>query len=189
MPDSDKRRSKLLQSMLDTDWIESSGPSIKFTIERFIMAHKVEILRAWCDLETFKRWIVPTGQKLNYCVFEATGTLNWTLQTTNDVSRVVEHTLECEEDHFDTRLQFVYYNSDLPRKPLEDAVMLSFDLDERQPIASLPCTFCALELYCDTSSLWKQANKRDMHTFWIDAVERLAKLVEQESFLRASKIL
>ena len=67
--------------------------------------------------------------------------------------------------------------------------MLSFDLDERQPIASLPCTFCALELYCDTSSLWKQANKRDMHTFWIDAVERLAKLVEQESFLRASKIL
>ena len=187
MPDGEISRSDLFSSMLKTEWIESTGSTIKFSIERLINAHRDEILSAWSEPGIFKRWIVPAGQQLKGCVFERTGTIIWTLQATTDAGKTVEHTLECEEDHLDDRLQYVYYNSDLPRKYLQDPIMLSFSICERNPLNSVPCTACSIEIYCDATSLWKQVNMLDMHTFWIEAMERLAKLIERESFLHANK--
>jgi hypothetical protein len=164
------------------DGYRTAEPAIVFTIERVVRARRNEVFRAWTDPDIFKRWIVPPGHELVSFSFDAKGETIWTTKGGSDVERV-EYILDSSTLCPYKMLEAACFNPAVPGMLHEHPVHLLLTLNKIQSSNRSIATEYELKLIYHHATLWRYTSRFDLHTFWLDATERLTRLVEQTSIL------
>ena len=161
----------------------TAEPAITFKIQRIVVARRNEIFRAWTDPETFKRWIVPPDQELVSFSFDPNGEATWKAKTHAN-AECVEYALG-RATHFPYRMfESACYTPAVPGMVDEHPVHLLLTLKKIEREGKILCTRLGLQLSYHHATLWRYTSRVDLHTFWLEATERLTRLVEQNSILR-----
>ncbi|GJE41593.1 SRPBCC domain-containing protein [Methylobacterium soli] len=158
-------------------------PRIAFTIERIVRARRNEIYRAWTDPETFKRWIVAPSQELVSYSFEPQGRTVWSTKSQTDSDVCVEYIVDVQTHWPYKALEAQCFTSAVRGMRNEHPVYLHLTLRKRRVEDRPVSTNFKLELSYHHATLWHYTSCVDLHTFWLDATERLTQLVEQDSVL------
>ncbi|TXN82699.1 hypothetical protein [Methylobacterium sp. WL8] len=166
------------------DGYRTTEPAISFTIERIVVARRNEIYRAWTDPELFKLWIVPPGQELVSLSVDTAGNAAWRTQGQADDDASVEYVLDPQTPQPYKAMETQFFTSAVPGMMYEHPVYLYLDLDKQQWEGKTTSTDYKLRVSYHSATLWRYASRVDLHTFWLDATERLTRLVEQNSILR-----
>ncbi|MCY1644026.1 hypothetical protein [Methylorubrum sp. SL192] len=167
------------------DGYKATEPAITFTIEQFVLARRNEIYRAWTDPELFQRWIVPPDQELVSLSAEPKGETIWKTKGSTDeepITYVLAPQTLCAYNF----MEIQFYTSAVPGMMDEHPVYLHLDLDKRQWEGKTTSTGFKLRIGYHSAMLWRYTSRVDLHTFWLEATERLIRLVEQSSILRES---
>jgi hypothetical protein len=166
----------------DPDGYQTVEPAVTFTIERVVRARRNEIFRAWTDSETFKRWIVPPDHELVSFSFEAGSEIAWTTKGSSDDERV-EYILNFQTLFPYRVIEAWCFNPAVPGMLHEHPIHLSLTLEKIRSDNQTVASDYALKLSYDHASLWRYTSQFDLHTFWLEATERLTRLVERDSIL------
>lgn len=166
----------------DEDGYRTTEPAVAFTIERVVRARRNEVFRAWTDPDMFKRWIVPPGHELVSLSFNAKGEIIWTTKGGSD-DECVEYVLEYQSLYPYKLLEASCFNPAVPGMLHEHPVHLLLTLDKIQSGDRSIATDYELKLTYHHATLWRYTSRFDLHTFWLEATERLTRLVEQTSIL------
>jgi hypothetical protein len=158
-------------------------PRISFTIERIIVAYRNEICRAWTDPEQLKRWIVPPDQDLVSCYLESEDRMVWYTKSHADSESCVEHVLDCQTWFPYSRMEIAFYTSAVPGMMDEHPVFLQVELQKQERDDTVVSTDYKLTLQYHNATLWRYTSRIDLHTFWLEATERLTRLIERSSTL------
>ena len=166
----------------DEDGYQTAEPAITFTIERVVRARRNEIFRAWTDPETFKRWIVPPDHELVSFSPNSIEGIAWTTKGSSDDERVA-YTLEIHTLFPYRAIEAWCFNPAVPGMLHEHPVHLLLTLEKIQSDNQTVASNYELKLSYHHASLWRYTSRFDLHTFWLEATERLTQLVEQDSIL------
>ncbi|MCP1557929.1 UNVERIFIED_ORG: hypothetical protein J2W75_003254 [Methylorubrum zatmanii] len=167
----------------EEDGYQTAQPAITFTIERIVVARRNEIYRAWTDPELFKRWIVPPDQELVSFSTETEREYLWETKAHADVEPV-EFVFE-GQTYFPYRLLEAWcFVSTVPGMLNEHPLHILLTLEKHEFEGGTTSTGYKLELRYHHATLWRYTSRVDLHTFWLEATERLTRLVEQSSILR-----
>lgn len=167
----------------EEDGYQTTEPAITFTIERVVVARRNEIYRAWADPELFKRWIVPPGQELVSFSAETGGEYLWETKAHAD-AEPVEFVFEGQTYFPYHLLEARCFVSTVPGMLNEHPLHMLLTLEKHEFEGRTTSTGYKLELRYHHATLWRYTSRVDLHTFWLDATERLTRLVEQTSILR-----
>lgn len=171
---------------IDADRYQRPDPSILFRIERKIHARKCEVFRSWTEEETFKRWIAPPNHQLVFCSVRSRDKSVWKVKSQSEGAICVEHILDCQTNLENNCLEFQYSMSQVPDTENSHPVHIMFELEEIQSPYNQEATKYTMDLHFHTAKLWRLTSSVDIHTFWIDATERMALLVERQNILSRS---
>lgn len=164
------------------DGYQTAEPAITFTIERIVVARRNEIYRAWTDPELFQRWIVPSDQELVSLSAEPKGEIVWKTKGSTD-EEPITYVLAPQTLRAYSLMEVQFYTSAVPGMMGEHPVYLYLDLDKNQWEGKTTSTSFKLQIGYHSATLWRYTSRVDLHTFWLDATERLTRLVEQASIL------
>lgn len=165
------------------DGYMTAEPCISFTIKRTVVAHPNEICRAWTDPEQFKRWIVPPNQDLISCYFPSERKIVWNTKGHAYNDRCAEHVLDVQTWRPYSYMEIVYFTSAVPGMMDEHPVFLHVDLAKHEQDGTVVSTRYKITLKYHSATLWRYTSRIDLHTFWLEATERLTWLVERNSIL------
>ncbi|MFD6319836.1 SRPBCC family protein [Methylorubrum thiocyanatum] len=165
------------------DGYRTEEPAITFTIDRVVVARKNEIYRAWIDPELFQRWIVPPGQELVSLSAEPSGETVWRTKGGTD-EEPITYVLAPQTLDAYSAMEIQFYTSAVPGMMGEHPVYLYLDLDKHKWEGKTTSTGYKLRILYHSTTLWRYTSRVDLHTFWLEATERLTRLVERSSILR-----
>lgn len=164
------------------DGYRTTEPAIIFTIDRVVVARRNEIYRAWTDPELFKRWIVPPGRDLVSFSVEPEGKTVWRMRGDTDAEPVT-HVLAPQTLHAYKLMEIQFYTSAVPGMMDEHPVYLNLELKKYEWEGKTTSTGYNLQIRYHSATLWRYTSRVDLHTFWLEATERLTRLVEPTSIL------
>lgn len=155
----------------------TAEPAIEFTIKRNVNAGAKKIFCAWTDSEMFKRWIVPPNQELTSFSLKPKRETIWQTKEFTD-SNCTEYLLQTTTLFLNESIEAVCFVSTVPGMMRKHPVYLLLTLKEQQSGDGAIFTRYELTLSYHHATLWRHTSRVDLHTFWLEATERLNQLLE-----------
>lgn len=81
-------------------------------------------------------------------------------------------------------MEIQFYTSAVPGMMDEHPVYLNLGLEKHEWEGETTSTGYNLRICYHSATLWRYTSRVDLHTFWLEATERLTRLVEPTSILR-----
>ncbi|RVU14171.1 SRPBCC family protein [Methylobacterium oryzihabitans] len=173
----------------DEDRYLDIDPVITFMIERRIRAWESDISRAWTDPEIFKRWITPPGHQLVDFSADPDGIITFVLKGEGDDDTCVEYTLNCATRFRNRQIEFKFSTSQVPGMGDLETVHLQINIGRNRQGVHRNTPSYELLLGFDNPSLWHCTSHVGLHNFWLEATQRMAQFVEDNSDLLRQKKL